>query len=822
MNVRVTVSVHADETIGVGTMFGAPVGFPLLPVAIPPGAWANLSSHDAESGLQSPMKEPFTKRPFGLRFVILGLLFFSFALPMVAQGALNPVPLINNPLVPAGAIPGGPAFTLTVNGTGFVSGATVNWNGTARTTAFVSSSQLTAAIPASDIVTPTTASVTVMNPGPGGGRSNVAFFEVTIPVGGPMLFAAMQQTAVGPGPLVVADFAGRGKLDIAVVQADASLDILLGNGDGTFQQPVSYGKFSASSMVAGDFNNDGNLDLVLVGGSELEIFLGKGDGSFSAPMTFRMALAAGSSPSAMVTGDFDGDGNLDVAMANAPASGQGSVLILLGKGDGTFETGSAFASGADPESLAVGDFNRDGKLDIAYQDFNNTICMLLGNGDGNFGSGQCLSGSLLPPRSSGVEIATADVNGDGKLDLIQTTSGGISTGISIWLGNGDGTFQSPTSYPASAPDYPGNLGGISIADFEGGGQLDIAVLIFPEDRLGGEGLVLIGSFNFTQSTAFFQDFRTYEPGTDSLAAYDFNGDGRMDLIAGSAAASGGVILLQGYFPAVNVFPGSFDFGQREIGTNFPQTFQLTNSGTAALTLSGISFSGPNPGDFAQTNNCIGSTLQPAATCAINVTFTPTAVGNRSAMMSIGSNAPGSPQTYSLTGTASVAMLGLGVASGSSSSASITPGSTASYLLSIGGQGLSGTASLACSGVPTGAICSVPATVSVSGTMPSTFGVTVSTTSGTAAIQPDQFHSAPWSWYTATIIAFLSLFKRRQVRGGTPGYLVLSLILVLCSCGGGNVASKPATPATPPGNYQLTVTAQLGSTSQSVNLTLTVP
>src|SRR5439155_11032187 len=92
-----------------------------------------------------------------------------------ATSAANPVPLISQPLVPDAAAPGGAGFTLTVNGTGFVSGASVNWNGSARTTTFVSNSQLTASILASDIATANTGSITVMNPSPGGGSSNVVF-----------------------------------------------------------------------------------------------------------------------------------------------------------------------------------------------------------------------------------------------------------------------------------------------------------------------------------------------------------------------------------------------------------------------------------------------------------------------------------------------------------------------------------------------------------------------------------------------------------------------------------------------------------------------
>src|SRR5258708_36347000 len=113
-----------------------------------------------------------------LRFCmrLIFLFTFSYSLPLVGQNIPNPVPLINNPLVPTSTAPGGQAFTLTVNGTGFIPGSVVDWNGAALITAFVSGSQLTATVPASDITRAGTASITVMNLAPGGGISNVAFF----------------------------------------------------------------------------------------------------------------------------------------------------------------------------------------------------------------------------------------------------------------------------------------------------------------------------------------------------------------------------------------------------------------------------------------------------------------------------------------------------------------------------------------------------------------------------------------------------------------------------------------------------------------------
>src|SRR5438874_2535921 len=131
-------------------------------------------------------------------------------------GTANPVALINQPLVPDATAPGGPGFILTVNGTGFVSGALVNWNGSPRVTTFVNSSQLTSTILASDIASASTASVTVVNPSPGGGTSNIIFFPITLASSSILLSKSDYATAVGPADVGVGDFNGDGNLDLAV------------------------------------------------------------------------------------------------------------------------------------------------------------------------------------------------------------------------------------------------------------------------------------------------------------------------------------------------------------------------------------------------------------------------------------------------------------------------------------------------------------------------------------------------------------------------------------------------------------------------------
>jgi hypothetical protein len=208
---------------------------------------------------------PFTLL-FSRHIALASVFSLLIALTVLSGIALaqKPVPLINQPLVPDTAVPGGKGFTLTVNGTGFVSGSTVNWNGSALATTFVSGSQLTATVPASDIVKASTASITVVNPGPGGGTSNAAFFPVTLPIS-IALHGTEVTTLSGPETVATGDFNGDGKLDLAVGENGSnSVSILLGNGNGTFRAQVDYAVgLGPSSVVVGDFNGDGKLDLAV-------------------------------------------------------------------------------------------------------------------------------------------------------------------------------------------------------------------------------------------------------------------------------------------------------------------------------------------------------------------------------------------------------------------------------------------------------------------------------------------------------------------------------------------------------------------------------
>jgi hypothetical protein len=301
-------------------------------------------------------------------------------------------------------------------------------------------------------------------------------------------FQPAVHTAVGANPQFVAigDFNNDNKLDLATAntansQNPGDVSVLLGNGDGTFQLTGIYiTAMTPTSIAVADLNGDGKADLA-VGNqgdengfvSNVSILLGNGNGTFQSAVNY----GSGGSPGALTLGDFNGDNKLDIATANGSANFAGSIHtvgILLNNGDGTFQT-HVIQGVANPRSIVVSDFNEDGKRDLAVSSgSDSTVSILMGNGDGSF-----LVTTLDPTGTSGTHsLVIADFDGDDHSDLAIVRM--ADSLANILTGNGDGTFQPPT---------PTNFGvatqfSIAVGDLNGDGKPDLSVTDYTNNQVG--------------------------------------------------------------------------------------------------------------------------------------------------------------------------------------------------------------------------------------------------------------------------------------------------------------------------------------------------
>jgi hypothetical protein len=319
-----------------------------------------------------------------------------------------------------------------------------------------------------------------------------------------------------PRFVIASDFNGDGKADLAVVNRSSNdVSILLGNGNGTFQSAVNFAVGTAPGEAAvGDFNDDGKADLAVANASSnnVSMLLGNGDGSFQSALNFTV----GTSPQSVAVGDFNGDGCADLAIANYYGF---SVSVLLGNGTGTFQPVVNYVISGPGQSIAVADFNADGKADLVTgngEGVDSSESILMGNGDGTFQNAikigdlgmvnpTCVAGDfnndgrpdfacvsrdarfsvfmgngdgtfmITTPLNttwkfvafSSASLSPLDANADGYSDLAFSTD----TGVSVWLGNGNGTFDFGVNYGTGTGKF---VSSVTVADFNGDGRPDIA------------------------------------------------------------------------------------------------------------------------------------------------------------------------------------------------------------------------------------------------------------------------------------------------------------------------------------------------------------
>ena len=538
--------------------------------------------------------------------------------------------------------------------------------------------------------------------------------------------------------VAAADFNKDGKQDLAIALDSQSIAVTLGNGDGTFQKPTVYQAGSSVEWLAtGVLTSSGNADIVVADGSAnaLSIFLGNGDGTFQPPTLIRtpqdpgfviigdfngdhipdLAVADSSFISPYITillgngdgtfgtpinikppylayafaaGDFDHSGTLDLAV-NAYKDATSYLEILLGKGNGTFTQGEEFTFDAPVGIPAVADFRGNGELDIAVPE-GGAVQVLLGNGNGTFAAPVTYT---TTPIFTGT-VVLADFNGDGRQDILAVGAipGGIrSGGVSLLLGNGDGTFQAPIFFPATTQACYA-----AIADFNGDSKPDLAItddgttpqfvtllntgvatfspttpIAFPDQFIGTTSAPHSVSLtnDGTTSLSISSITATNPYGVTSTCGKDVAPGASCDLnltfspatqgtfagtisITDSASTKPQVIEVSGSGTIVTLTPASLTFGPQQLGTaSPPQHIQLTNTGKIPMTVSKVSVHGDNWTSFDATDNC-PSSLGAGASCTITVEYKPIlGSGAQTANVYVTDSGGGSPQIATLSGTA---------------------------------------------------------------------------------------------------------------------------------------------------------------------------
>jgi hypothetical protein len=517
----------------------------------------------------------------------------------------------------------------------------------------------------------------------------------------------------------------------------------------------------------------------------------------------------GTNPAAVAVGDFNHDGKRDLAVINSgdPTTGDdGSVSILFGKGDGTFQAAKNVAIGKNCTSIVVGDFNGDGNDDLALVrpgdatvNDDGDVTIFLGNGDGTFHQGQVLTPGKNPSNKRGPIIAI-DLNRDQRLDLVVANAGDNT--FSVVLGNGDGTFQSPIAYPVANPPAS-----ILAVDLAGNGEKDLAVfrLIGVDFWLGN------GDGTFRQGPS---------AGGVGVSARDFNGDNKDDLLVTPF-----VICFHNcnaVYPLLHLGNGDGTF---QTGINVGQPVQAEGDfdGDGKLDLVGLVSNGSVQSQVLLGNG--DGTFQQPVSFPVN--------SNESLSQALDVNADGAPDVVLIGQNSIGLMVNVGtdfsISASKPSPGTLSPGQSATSSISLSLlSAFHNPVSLACSvqpaqaGAPTCSLSSSSVSFDASGNASAT--LTISGGSSTASLgsfpRGEKWSQAGFLWMPVASFAFLGtgfgvgFSRKRKALMLLLGLVFISGVITLVACGGGSNNGPKST------TYTITVTGSSGAARHSTTVTLT--